>query len=149
MDRIEWLRIIHVTSAVLLVGNVTVTGFWAGFLFRQHSIVPYRIVASAIMWADVWFTLIGGAGLTVSGILLAIARGYRPMDQPWLMRGIVILAVTTVLWLFWLLPTQRRMRRAIMGDESQLRRLFLRWSVVGWLSTVALFWALWGMVARR
>jgi len=149
MDRIEWLRIIHVTSAVLMVGNVTVTGLWAGYLFRRHSLVPIRIVAGAIMWADLWFTLLGGTGLLVSGILLTSAHGYHAMELPWLMRGIVILAVTLLLWLFWLLPAQRRMQRAIMGDESQLRRLFLRWSVVSWISTAALFWALWGMVARR
>ncbi len=149
MDRIDILRMVHVTSAVLLLGNVTVTGFWAFFLYRQRSVVPFRQVARAIMWADLVFTLVGGSGLTASGIMLAVARGYPVADTPWVFRGILILGTTTFLWLVLLLPDQRRMQRVIMGDYARLRRLFLRWSLVGWASTAALFWALWGMVTRR
>ncbi|MEO8030796.1 MAG: DUF2269 family protein [Gemmatimonadota bacterium] len=149
MDRIDILRMVHVTSAVLLLGHVTVTGFWALFLYRQRSVVPFRQVARAILWSDMLFALLGSAGLIASGILLAVARGYPVADTPWLFRGVVILAATTFLWLVVLLPDQRRMERAIMGDYARLRRLFLRWSLVGWASTAALFWAMWGMVSRQ
>lgn len=149
MDEIDLLRMVHVTSAVLLVGNVTVTGFWAAFLYRQHSFVPFRQVVRAIMWTDLLFTVGGGIGLTVSGYLLLKARTLVIMDTPWLFRGILILAGTMLAWLILLLPDQFRMTRLIMGDESRLRRLFFRWSLVGWTATGALFWALWGMVTRR
>lgn len=148
MDRLAVLRALHVTGAVLLVGNVTVTGFWATYLYRARSTVPFRAVARAIMWADVVFTLLGGTLLTVSGILLTMWRGYPVMQTPWLLRGIAALALSTLLWLLFLLPDQWRLERLQPGEEPALRRLFLRWSAIGWAATLILFYGLWCMVAK-
>ena len=148
MDDLALLRILHVTGAVLLLGNVTVTGFWATYLFRARVQVPFRPVARAILWTDLIFTALGGVVLTVSGILLAMRQGYRVAETPWLLQGIVALAVSTLLWLLVLLPDQMRLERLEPGNEAQLRRLFLRWSVVGWTATGALFYGLWVMVGK-
>jgi len=99
-----WLRVIHVAGAVLLLGNVTVTGFWAAYLYRARGTVPFRPVARAILWTDVVFTLGGGAMLVVSGVLLVRAGGYAIADTPWLRQGIGALASSTALWLVFLLP---------------------------------------------
>jgi uncharacterized membrane protein len=148
MDDLALLRILHVTGAVLLLGNVTVTGFWATYLFRARVQVPFRPVARAILWTDLIFTALGGVVLTVSGILLAMRQGYRVAETPWLLQGIVALAVSTLLWLLVLLPDQMRLERLEPGNDAQLRRLFLRWSVVGWTATGALFYGLWVMVGK-
>jgi uncharacterized membrane protein len=148
MDDLALLRILHVTGAVLLLGNVTVTGFWATYLFRARVQVPFRPVARAILWTDLIFTGLGGVVLTVSGILLAMRQGYRVAETPWLLQGIVALAVSTLLWLAVLLPDQMRLERLEPGNDAQLRRLFLRWSVVGWTATGALFYGLWVMVGK-
>ena len=107
MDEIALFRMLHVAGAVLLIGNVTVTGFWAMFLFRQRSAVPFRPVARAILWTDLAFTLGGGIMLTISGILLIRARGYVIGQTPWLGQGIGALAASTLIWLAVLLPDQR------------------------------------------
>ena len=110
MDELALLRILHVTGAVLLLGNVTVTGFWATYLYRARVQVPFRPVARAILWTDLVFTALGGVMLTVSGILLAMRQGYRVAETPWLLKGIVALALSTLLWLVVLLPDQDRSR---------------------------------------
>ena len=148
VDELALLRILHVTGAVLLLGNVTVTGFWATYLYRARVQVPFRPVARAILWTDLVFTALGGVVLTVSGILLAMRQGYRVAETPWLLQGIVALAVSTLLWLVVLLPDQMRLERLEPGNEPELRRLFLRWSVVGWTATAALFYGLWVMVGK-
>jgi uncharacterized membrane protein len=148
MDRLAMLRALHVTGAVLLIGNVVVTGYWATFLYRVRASVPFRAVARAIMWADVIFTMLGGTLLTVSGILLAMQRGYRVVDTPWLFKGIGALALSTLLWLVVLLPDQWRLERLAPGDDRTLRRVFLRWSTVGWGATLVLFYGLWTMVGK-
>lgn len=142
------LRLLHVAGAVLLLGNVTVTGFWAAYLYRARARVPFRPVARAILWADLVFTAAGGAILTISGILLALRQGLRVADTPWLLKGIVALALATLLWLVVLLPDQVRMERLPPGDQPRLARLFLRWSIVGWTATLLLFYGLWAMVAK-
>jgi uncharacterized membrane protein len=148
MDRVALLRWLHVSGAVLLIGNVVVTGFWAAFLYRQRASVPFRQVARAILWADVAFTLGGGALLTISGILLVRARGYSVVETPWLLRGIGALSLSTALWLVFLLPEQWRLERVDPADEPALRRLFVRWSLIGWAATLVLFYGLWCMVTR-
>lgn len=149
MTELALLRLLHVTGAILLLGNVTVTGFWATYLFRARARVPFGPVARAILWTDLVFTGLGGVMLTVSGILLAMRRGYVVMETPWLLRGIAALALATLLWLAVLLPAQLRLERLGPGDEPALRRVFLRWSVVGWGATLLLFYGLWSMVAAR
>lgn len=143
------LKLLHVAAAVLLLGNVTVTGFWALYLYSVRDAVPFVRVAKAIMWADWIFTVGGGALLTFTGIQLVIHEGLSVGRQPWLRHGIGALAISTLLWLVVLLPDQLRMERIGPGDGARLRRLFLRWSVVGWCSTALLFYALWAMVTKR
>jgi uncharacterized membrane protein len=147
MDEIAVLRVLHIAGAVLLLGNVTVTGVWAAYLFRARSRVPFQPVARAILWTDLIFTVGGGTLLTVSGILLALRRGYAVLGTPWLLRGIAALGTATVLWLVVLLPAQLRMERA-GDDDKALRRAFRRWSVVGWAATAVLYYGLWAMAGR-
>lgn len=148
MDELAVLRVLHVAGAVLLLGNVTVTGFWATYLFRSRDQVPFRPVARAIMWTDLAFTVVGGVVLTVSGILLTIREGYRVTETPWLLKGIIALGVSTLLWLIVLLPDQIRLERLAAGDDRNRRRIFVRWSLVGWTATLVLFYGLWMMVAK-
>lgn len=148
MDDLAMLRMLHVTGAILLIGNVTVTGFWATHLYRARDLVPFRAVARGIMWADIVFTLAGGVLLTVSGILLASRLQLRVLETPWLLKGIVALGLATLVWLVVLLPCQLRLERIAPGDDRGLRRLFLGWSVVGWTDTALLFYGLWAMVGR-
>lgn len=149
MDNYQLWKTLHVMSAVLLVGNVTVTGFWAYFLYRQRREVGFRAIARGIMVSDFLFTLVGGAGLTVTGILMVRAQQMSILDTPWLRRGVVLLGISTLVWLVSLLPDQVRMERLDQSDERGMRRLFTRWSVFGWASTALLFAGLWSMVMKR
>ena len=148
MPDVAVLRSLHVIAAVLLLGNVTVTGFWALFLYRVRDTVPFRQVARAILWSDFIFTIGGGTLLTVTGILLAQARGLPFPETAWLLRGSAALALATLLWAVFLLPDQARLVRIPADDRRTLRRVFLRWMVVGWLATGVLFYGLVAMVTR-
>jgi uncharacterized membrane protein len=148
MADVSTWRVLHVVGAVLLVGNVTVTGFWAAFLYMQRTSMSFRPVARAILWTDLLFTAGGAALLTFSGIQLILARGYPFWDTPWLVRGVGSLALSTLLWLVVLIPDQFRLERMSPNDPAGLRRVFLRWSLVGWTSTALLFYSLWAMVKK-
>lgn len=149
MDSYVVWKTLHVVSAVLLLGNVTVTGFWAYFLYRRRAEVGFRAIARGIMLTDFIFTLVGGAGLTITGLLMVRAQQVPIFATPWLSRGVVLLGISTLLWLVLLLPDQLRMERVDQSDERAVRLLFTRWSIFGWASTVLLFIALWSMVTKR
>lgn len=143
------LKALHVIGAVLLVGNVTVTGAWSLYLYRhwRDATIPFRPVARAILWTDLIFTLGGGILLTVSGVVMALQGKLPILDTPWLVKGIAALTIVTLSWLAILLPDQYRLERT--EDPATIRKLFLRWSVVGWIGTALLFYALWAMVTKR
>ena len=143
------LKALHVTAAVLMVGNVTVTGVWAALYFRWRRDADFRRAGRAILWTDLFFTFLGGAALTISGILMARQANLPILDTPWIRRGALLLAVSTLLWLTVLLPDQWRLER-LGDDRDEFRKaVFTRWSVVGWLSTALLFVAMWSMVLKR
>lgn len=143
------LKALHVIGAVLLLGNVTVTGVWSLYLFRhwRDATIPFRPVARAILWTDLIFTLGGGVLLTLTGVIMALQSNFPFFQTPWLVKGIVALSLSTLSWLAILLPDQYRLERT--EDPATIRRLFLRWSVIGWASTALLFYGLWAMVTRR
>jgi len=142
------LKALHVTGAVLMVGNVTVTGLWAAYGFRHRATVPFRFVASAILWTDLIFTFGGGALQTISGILMVESGNLAWRDTGWLRTGIAMLAISSLAWVVVLLPDQLRMARVDPTDDARIVQLFTRWSVVGWASTVVLYVGIWVMTTK-
>lgn len=141
-------KLLHVLGAVLMLGNVIVTGAWATLLWRRRGADTPRQIARGILWTDVLFTFGGGAMLTIAGIQLIRLADWPWRELAWLRHGIELLAVATAVWLFVLLPDQVRMERAAVTDPERFRRVFMRWSIVGWIDTLILLAALVVMVLR-
>lgn len=142
-------KLLHVLGAILLLGNVTVTGVWAIYLYRcwRAGTMPFRPIARAILWTDLIFTCGGGAILVFTGVQLGLQAGLPFFHTRWLVEAIGALALSTLSWLVLLLPDQMRMERT--EDPVRLKRIFLRWSIVGWISTLLLYYGLWAMVTKR
>lgn len=147
MVSLPLLRALHVLGAVLLVGNVVVTGLWAALLWRARPALSFKLAARVIMWADLCFTVVGGTLLTVSGIFLIQLQGYPWREVPWILHGIWALAAATAIWLLALLPDQLRLER-LPEDDPAYVRAFWRWTIVGWVDTLILLYGLWVMVTK-
>lgn len=148
------LKSLHVLGAVLILGNVIVTGFWN---FKAVRTGQPRVIAFAqreVMAADVWLTFGGGALLSISGFLLAATYGLDPWRTPWIAGGFGLLLLSTGLWLVVLLPCQVRMIRLSqdVADDAPLPPAFYTafrwWNVVGWFATLLLVAALAVMVMK-
>lgn len=144
---LRW-KALHVLGAVLMLGNVIVTGAWTVLLWRHRGNDTSRQIARGILWTDLLFTLGGGALMTIAGIQMIRVAQLPWRDTAWLMRGIELLAISSALWLTVLLPDQFRMERCAPGDTARFRVLLRRWSVVGWLATGLLVAAMWIMVTK-
>lgn len=141
-------KALHVIGAVLMVGNVTVTGVWTILLWRHRYEVPLRRIAHGILWTDFWFTFLGGAMMTIAGIQMIRVGGIPWRTTGWLMDGIILLGISSAIWLVALLPDQFRMERCPAENPGRFRTLYLRWSVIGWLATVVLYLGIWVMVVK-
>ncbi len=144
------IKALHVMAAILFVGNVIVTGIWTAVFFRARRTHDFRVAARAIVLTDWIFTVGGGALLTITGVSLAIGRGYPVWETPWIRQTIIALAVSTIMWLVLLVPAQRIMLRAVSNDadDARLGRAYSRWNLAGWTATAPLLYAVWCMVAK-
>lgn len=144
------LKALHVLAAILFVGNVIVTGIWTAIFFRARRTHDFRVAARAIVLTDWLFTVGGGALLTITGVSLAIGRGYPLWGTPWIRQAIVALAISTAMWVVLLVPAQHIMLRvgSVNVDDAALVRAYTRWNLAGWTATAPLLYAVWCMVTK-
>lgn len=148
------LKTLHLLGAVLLLGNVIVTGFWNLKAVRTRDPRVIAFAQREVIAADYWLTFGGGALLSVTGFLLAASYGLDPWRTPWIVYGFGLLLVSTGLWVAVLLPCQSRMARlsANARDGEPLPEAFYRafrwWNGVGWFATALLAAALALMVLK-
>jgi uncharacterized membrane protein len=150
VTRVEWLgvlRFAHVLGAVLLLGNVIVSGIWAALGMRRDAGVDPRTVARGVIATDWCFTLPGGALVSATGVAMAWLSGWPLWQTPFVRWGLLGLGTSTALWLLFLIPLQRAWVRAATAEAARVA--YRRWSVVGWVATVPLVAALWAMATRR
>lgn len=148
------LKTLHLLGAVLMLGNVIVTGFWNFKAVRSRDPRVIAFAQREVIAADYWWTLGGGALLSVSGFLLAQAYGLNPWKTKWILGGFGLLSLSTLLWLVVLLPCQSRMVRLTRQAQDGVplpegfHRAFFWWNAVGWFATALLVGALALMVTK-
>ena len=143
------LKTAHVLGAILFVGNVIITGIWSAIFWRARHTHDFSRAARAIVITDWWFTVGGGALLTISGVILAARRGLPLWDTLWIRQAMIALGVSMLLWLTVLVPAQRIMvRHGGQAEHDALVQAYARWNLWGWMATVPLVYAVWCMVAK-
>lgn len=134
-------------GAVLLMGNVIVSGVWATLAMRPSTEVSPRLVARFVIVTDWCFTVPGGALLLGSGLAMVHRAGWPLWGTPFVRHGLLALVASMLLWLVVLVPLQARWVRAVTPEQA--RRLFRWWSLVGWTATAPLLFGLWVMATHR
>jgi len=137
-----FLRLLHLLGVILFVGNIVTAALWK---VRADASGDLRAIAYAqrgVMFADYIFTAPGAALILVTGLWMASLSDRNILQTGWLLTALVLLVVTLLIWLFELLPVQRRLIR--VADEAvrngQLDPVFkglsLRWTIFGMLTTL-------------
>lgn len=141
------VKVLHIASAVLWLGNFAVTGVWAGYAFALRRRELERFAARAIIVTDVLFTVVFGAAVTLSGFVLARIEHIAVWSTAWTRLALSVVIGAGVVWVVVLIPLEFAMdRRAAAGVA--LGTPFVAWSIVGWALTVALFGVIYLMVAK-
>ncbi len=144
-----WLKTLHVICVVLWLGNFVVTGLWSVRAFAARDGALRAFAIREILFTDAVFTLVCGAAVTISGIVLALHDGVALWSTFWTRTALETIIACGIVWLVVLLPLEVRMRAFAAGPaQATLQRAFIAWNIVGWMVTVALFWVIYLMVAR-
>jgi hypothetical protein len=141
------VKTLHIASVVLWLGNFVLTGVWSTRAVTRGDLALCRFAAVEILFTDAAFTFVFGAGVVITGVLLAGMEHVTIFGTAWTREAIEIVAAATLIWLAILLPIEIFMLRAARAGTWSAR-LFAWWAGVGTLVTLALFWVIYLMVAK-
>jgi uncharacterized membrane protein len=134
----DTVKIVHVLSACLFLGNVVVSGTWAALAERTRN---YEVIAFSnrlVLVTDLLFTLTGAILVVLTGSMMAHRYG-GASSQGWIAWSYALFALSGLIWAMVLVPIQLRQRtllrreRAITAEYLRLSRI---WQVSGAIATV-------------
>ena len=147
------LKIVHILSAVVLVGTGFGIAFFKWIVDRTGNITAIRIVSEKVVLADWIFTLPAIVVQAVTGVALARVVGY-PLTHGWLFGAICLFCLAGLCWVP-VVRLQIRMRdlarvyetHGMLPGEKYLRyaRIWFWFGVPAFSSVIVIFWL---MVAK-
>jgi len=135
---------LHIIGVVLLLGNVIVTGLWKSLADRTRAAPTVAYAQRLVILTDWIFTGGGIALILIGGYGMAGSAHLSLLHTRWLFSGQALFGLSSLIWLFILLPVQAAQSRlaqrfAVDGEIPaaywESSRRWLRWGV---LATVPL-----------
>ncbi len=140
MSHDGWVGL-HVLGVVLFLGNLIVTAVWKVLADRTRQVDVIAYAQRLVAVTDIAFTAPGAILIAVSGGVLAGDVG-GVTGPGWLTTGVILFALSGVIWLTILVPTQIRQTRLARRFRheatvpDQYWRLALLWYMFGSIATV-------------
>jgi uncharacterized membrane protein len=135
-----WNLFMHQLGAVLFLGNVMVSSLWMSLAKRVANPEALRLGVRGVLLTDAVFATPGALLLLLNGGILGTP--FFRTGAMWLFLGIGLFLVSFIIWLAVLLPTQRRLWRAVDGMHAggavpaECAPLLARWFRVGGVATL-------------
>jgi hypothetical protein len=114
--------VVHITLAVALLAPSLLLPF------ATRSTQPGRI-ARRLLWLQSNGTVVVGAGLAVTGVLLVAGLGTQLLSQPWLLFALVLYAANLLLAFFVQRPGVARLLTMRSENTDVARARLKRWAV--------------------
>jgi uncharacterized membrane protein len=134
----DTVKIVHVLSACLFLGNVVVSGTWAALAERTRN---YEVIAFSnrlVLVTDLLFTLTGAILVVVTGSMMAHRYG-GASSQGWIAWSYALFTLSGLIWALVLVPIQLRQRTLLRRDRAitaEYLRLSRIWQFSGAIATV-------------
>ena len=107
----DTVKVLHVLSACLFLGNVVVSGTWAFLAERTRSFEVIAFSNRLVLITDLLFTLTGALLVVYTGSLMAHRYDGAPAaSQAWITWSYMLFGLSGLIWLLVLVPIQLRQR---------------------------------------
>ena len=159
------LKIIHILGAVMFLGGIGADLVWMKFAEQTKKPSVLAFASKTVTLSDFLVALPGAGLLILSGVPMILAstevseRQFFPallesLQIGWLFVSIVLLNISGAVWLFLILPRQRRMM--LISEEhisseslpSEFFQALRKWYFWGMVATVMPFVALVLMILK-
>jgi uncharacterized membrane protein len=147
-----WLKVLHVISVVLFLGNIITGVFWR---FHAESSRDPKYIGDTfegISRSDRFFTIPGVLLLILTGVWAAYEGGLPLLGTGWILWSLLLFGLSGVVFGVWLGPLQRQIaalaRTPGPFDWEKYKVLVHRWDVWGMVATLTPLIALALMVLK-
>jgi uncharacterized membrane protein len=147
-------KFLHLLGVVLFVGNIITAALWKTRADRSGDLATVAFAQRTVARADWIFTVPGVLLVVIGGYAMAGKRPWPLHGLRWLEWGQGLFWLAVLIWVFVLLPTQRRLigvseearRTGVLPPE--FARLSARWAMWGGIATLLPLIVLYLMVAK-
>lgn len=136
----DTVKVLHVLSACLFLGNVVVSGTWAFLAERTQSFEVIAFSNRLVLITDVMFTLTGALLVVYTGSLMSHRYAGAPAaSQVWITWSYMLFGLSGLIWVLVLVPIQLRQRvllkraQAVTPEYLKLSRI---WQISGAVATI-------------
>ncbi len=137
-----FLKLLHILGTVLFVGNIITAALWKVRADASGNLHALAYAQRGVMFADYVFTAPGAALILVTGLWMADLSDRNILQTGWLFTALILLIVSLLIWLFELLPVQRRLiqiaDQAVRAGQLDpvFKALTARWTIFGIIATL-------------
>lgn len=149
------LKLLHVLSVVVFLGNIITGLFWHALAARTRDPRLLLHTMDGIIRSDRWFTLPGVVLITLTGVAAAMHARLPILGTPWIRWALLLFAVSGVVYGAAVAPLQLRLRElaragAASGsfELARYERLARWWDIAGTAALLAPLAALALMVLK-
>lgn len=148
------LKTLHITGAILFVGNIGVTRMWKVFADRTRDPKVITFGQRMVTVTDFAVTGAGASLVLVTGLPMAGLSEIPIWKQTWIQWGLGLFVISGVLWAPVLIPIQIRQARLVRGFiegatiPPQYWRLGRMWMGFGIAATILPLINVYMMVAK-
>lgn len=138
------LKLLHVASVVMFLGNITTGLFWAR---RAHHSRDFTLISSTfegIIRSDRLFTGPGVVGILVTGIAAALIAKLPILGTGWIFWPIVLFSISGAAFGLRVAPLQRRILDVASDVASAADSTDQAWNVY---AAHYRQWEFWGLIA--
>lgn len=136
------LKLLHITSVIIFLGNITTGLFWAGHAHKSHDFTLITSTFDGIIRSDRWFTGPGVIGIVVTGIAVAIVAKLPILGTGWILWPIILFSISGLVFGVRVAPLQRRIldtARAADSTDQAWRAYaenYRRWEIWGLIALI-------------
>jgi len=137
-----FLKLLHLLGVIVFVGNIVTAALWKVRADASGDLHAMAYAQRGVMFADYVFTAPGAALILVTGLWMADLSDRNILQTGWLFTALILLIVALLIWLFELLPIQRRLIRvteeAVRAGQLDpvFKTLTMRWTIFGMVATL-------------
>jgi uncharacterized membrane protein len=133
------LKLIHVISVILFLGNITIGIFWKRYAEKKNDPKEIASAFQGIIKADRIFTMPGVIGILIGGIGAAVHGGLPMLSTGWILWSIILFVISGIVFMAKLVPLQKKIYALASSANFKIdeyHSLAKQWEVWGFIASL-------------